>query len=73
MTERDRLMTALFDNPQREHLDIKFLLGGPMDITSEDVCREAVKMIEQMDASKEGDEEFVEAFETRSAEEFLTA
>lgn len=70
MTNKERLMAALFDNPQREHIDIKFFLGGGVEITEEALCGEAVKMLEQMDASV-GDTEFKETFEQRDAAEFV--
>ena len=70
MTNKERLMAALFDNPQREHVDIKFFLGGGVEITEEALCGEAVKMLEQMDAG-EGDTEFEEAFEQREAADFV--
>ena len=72
MTNKERLMAALFENPQREHVDIKFFLGGGVEITEEDLCGEAVKMIEQMDAGA-GDTEFEETFEQRDASEFIAS
>jgi hypothetical protein len=72
MTNQERLMNALFEHPNREHVDIKFLLGGGIDVTSEDVCGEAVKALEQMDQS-EGDREFAEDFKPREAAEFLAS
>lgn len=72
MTNKERLMTALFDNPQREHVGIKFFLGGGIEITEEALCGEAVKMLEQMDAT-EGDTEFKETFEQREASEFIAS
>jgi hypothetical protein len=70
MTNKERLMAALFDNPQREHVDIKFFLGGGVEITEEALCGEAVKMLEQMDAGV-GDTEFKETFEQRDVSEFI--
>ncbi|WP_298335967.1 hypothetical protein [uncultured Erythrobacter sp.] len=70
MTNKERLMTALFDNPQREHVDIKFWLGGGVEINEDALCGEAVKMLDQMDAGQ-GDTEFVEDFEQREATEFV--
>ena len=72
MTNKEQLMAALFENPQREHVDIKFFLGGGVEITEEALCGEAVKMLEQMDAS-EGDTEFKEDFEQRDAAEFIAS
>jgi hypothetical protein len=72
MTNQERLMAALFGNPGREHVDIKFLLGGDIDITNEALCGEALKALEQMDAS-EGDKDFAEAFEQREASDFIAS
>lgn len=72
MTNKERLMTALFDNSQREHLDIKFFLGGSVGATEEQLCGEAVKMLEQMDAS-DGDEAFAESFSQREVRDFVAS
>jgi len=72
MTNKENLMVALFDNPQREHVDIKFFLGGGVDITEEALCGEAVKMLTQMDEG-EGDTEFAEAFAQREAKDFIAS
>ena len=62
MTEQDRLMHALFEHAGRTHVDIKFLRGTGTNVSSEDVCREANKVIFQIDHGKvEGDETFSEA------------
>ena len=72
MTQQERLMTALFDNPHREHVDIKFWLGGGIDVTSEDLCREAANMLEQMDQA-EGDATFAEDFPQREVADFIAS
>lgn len=72
MTNKERLMAALFDNPQREHVDIKFFLGGLVGVGEEDLCGEAVKMLEQMDQG-EGDSTFAEAFEQREVADFIAS
>lgn len=72
MTNKECLMAALFDNRQREHVDIKFFLGGGVEITEEALCGEAVKMLEQMDAG-DGDAEFEEKFEQREAADFVAS
>lgn len=72
MTNKERLMAALFDNPQREHVDIKFFLGGGVDITEDALCGEAVSMLEQMDEG-EGDTQFEEAFDQREVADFLAS
>jgi hypothetical protein len=72
MTNKERLMAALFGNAQREHVDIKFFLGGVVGINEEDLCGEAVKMLEQMDQG-EGDTAFEEEFEQREVKDFIAA
>ena len=72
MTQQERLMTALFENPHREHVDIKFWLGGGIDVTSEDLCREAANMLEQMDRT-EGDATFSEDFPQREVVDFIAS
>jgi hypothetical protein len=62
MTERERLMAALFDRPGKEHIDVKFLVGPAA--TAEDpeaFCRAAANMIDRMHDA-EGDETFEETF-----------
>ena len=71
MTHEDQLMSALFGNPQRELVDIKFLLGGGLGVTREDVCREAVKMIAQMDAGEGADSTFAEDFKQVDVRTFI--
>lgn len=72
MTHEEQLMNALFGNPQRELVDIKFFLSQGIDVCREDVCREAVKMLEQMDAGEGADSTFAEEFEQKDVHE-LTA
>ena len=72
MTNQERLMAALFDNPQREHADIKFFIAGGMDLTAEQLCGDAVGMLEQMDAGV-GDREFAESFSQREVSEFVAS
>jgi len=72
MTNQDHLMAALFGNSAREHVDIKFFVLGAMELTADQLCEEAVSMLEQMDAGV-GDVEFVEAFEQREAAEFVAS
>jgi tRNA U34 5-methylaminomethyl-2-thiouridine-forming methyltransferase MnmC len=72
MTGQERLMAALFGNPQREHADVKFFVLGSMDLTADVLCGEAADMLEQMDAS-EGDEGFAEGFAQREASEFVAS
>ena len=69
MTERERLMDALFGNPTREHIDVKFFVGPAVDVSSEDFCRQAANMFAQMDASTEGDETFAETFTDKAVSE----
>ena len=72
MTNKDRLLAALFDNQQREHIDIKFFIGGNVDITEEELCGEAVKMLDQMDVGK-GDTEFAENLTQRDVKDFVAS
>jgi hypothetical protein len=72
MSHKERLMAALFDNPQREHADIKFFVMGSMDLTVEKLCEDAADMLEQMDSGK-GDTVFAEDFTSREASEFLAS
>lgn len=72
MTNQERLMTALFANPAREHVDVKFFVLGGMDLTADRLCEEAVGMLEQMD-NGQGDTEFAEAFEQREVAEFIAS
>lgn len=70
MTNKERLMAALFANPAREHVDIKFFVLGGFDLSPDRLCGEAADMLEQMDAS-EGDTEFAESFQQREASDFV--
>lgn len=72
MTHEEHLMNALFGNPQRELVDIKFFLAQGLSVTREDVCREAVKMIQQMDAGEGADSTFAEDFEQVDVRNLLT-
>lgn len=73
MDECNNLLTALFANAEREHIDIKFFMGGSVDLESEDVCREAGKMLAQMDAGEGVDETFHEEFEQVEVKELLAS
>jgi len=73
MTERDRLMAALFANPAREHIDVKFFLGRTENVTEEDLCKAALNMFDQIDAAGDGDRSFVEAFESKEIKELIAA
>lgn len=66
-------MAALFDRADREHIDIKFCVNAAVDIESEDFCREAANMLDQMDAGAGADETFSENFESREVEEILAS
>ncbi len=49
MTEKERLLNALFGHPQRrEHINIKFCRGTSSDVTVEQLSHEAVGGIEQV-------------------------
>lgn len=64
MSDRERLHNALFGNPEREHVDVKFFVSGAC-VSADMLCREAASMFEQMDNSSEGDESFAENFTER--------
>ena len=72
MTNKERLMAALFANPAREHVDIKFFVLGGFDLNADRLCGEAADMLEQMDAAN-GDTEFSESFEQREASDFVAS
>lgn len=49
MTEKQRLMHALFDHAERrEHINIKFFPGTSNGVTAEQLSREAANGIEQI-------------------------
>ena len=49
MTDKDRLMHALFGHAERrEHINIKFFRGTSDDVTGEQLSHEAVSGIEQI-------------------------
>lgn len=72
MTNQERLMAALFGNPGREHVDIKFFVLNGMELTADRLCEEAVGMLEQMDRGQ-GDTDFAEAFQQRDAAQFIAS
>lgn len=72
MTNKERLMAALFANPAREHVDIKFFVLGGFDLNPDRLCGEAADMLEQMDRV-EGDTDFAETFSQREASDFIAS
>lgn len=48
MTEKSRLMHALFGHAEREHRNIKFFRGTSSDVTAEQLCEQAANGIEQI-------------------------
>lgn len=72
MTNQERLKAALFGNPAREHVDIKFFFMNGLELTHEQLCGDAVDMLEQMDAS-DGETNFAETFEQREAADFIAS
>lgn len=49
MTEKDRLLNALFGHAgRREHINIKFCRGTSSDVTVEELSHEAANGIEQV-------------------------
>lgn len=73
MTGHDRLMAALFDQPGREHLDVKFCVGTTVGISPEKFHERAADVIEQMNAGADADEEFAEDFQPREVSEFIAS
>lgn len=57
----DRLMELLFCNPEREHIDVKFFVGGNLTaVTKESFCESGLAMLQQMHAKVGADENFHE-------------
>lgn len=73
MTHVDRLTTALFDQPGREHLDVKFCVGTTVGVSPEVFRDRAADVIEQMNAGVGADEKFAEDFEPRTISAFIDA
>lgn len=48
MDEKARLMKALFHDPKKRHLNIKFLRGFSDESSVEDLCRETNKAFNQV-------------------------
>ncbi len=48
MTEKARLMHALFGHSEREHRNIKFFRGTSADVSVEKLCGQAANGIEQI-------------------------
>jgi hypothetical protein len=49
MNAEQRLLETLFENPNHEHIDIKFCRGTDSDISPEALCDEANKALLQID------------------------
>ena len=71
MTERNRLMAALFDRPGKEHIDVKFFVVVGLEAVPEDFCRDAADLIDCMHDDEGCDETFAETFADREVAEFL--
>ena len=72
MTEQSRLMRALFEHADREHVDIKFLRGPAGNLTTENICHEANSAIFQIDNELvDGDIEFHEGFKQVVVEDVI--
>ena len=48
MTEKERLMHALFGHAEREHRNIKFFRGTSSDLTAEQLSEQAASGLEQI-------------------------
>ena len=73
MTKHDRLTAALFDQPGREHLDVKFCVGSTVGVSPETFRDRAADLIEQMNAGVGADDTFAESFEPRHIQEFIAS
>lgn len=73
MTGHDRLIAALFDQPGREHLDVKFCVGTTVGVSPEKFSERAADVIEQMNAGVDADDVFSEAFDPRPVSEFIAS
>ena len=73
MTANDRLMAALFDQPGREHLDVKFCVGTTVGVSPENFRERAADVIEQMNAGNGADETFHEDFQPRAVSDFIAS
>lgn len=72
MTEQSRLMRALFEHADREHMDVKFLRGPAGNLTTENICHEANSAIFQIDNELvDGDTEFHEGFKQVVVEDVI--
>ena len=49
MTQKVTLLKTLFDDPKREHVDIKFFRGTSEKVSEDDFCREINAAIFQFD------------------------
>lgn len=63
MTNKERLIHALFEHEGREHIDIKFCMGSGSAISPDQLWSEGASAFLQIDSgSVEGDEDFNEDF-----------
>lgn len=72
VTNKEKLIEALFGSPQKTHVDVKFLLARNLDLTEEAFCQQATQMLLQMDEGL-ADTEFLENFEQRNVSDFLAS
>ena len=49
MSQKETLLKTLFDDPTREHVDIKFMRGTSEKVSEDDFCREINSAIFQFD------------------------
>lgn len=71
MTHEEQLMNALFGNPQRELVDIKLFVTQGLNVSREDVCKETVEMLKQMDAGVDADSTFAEELDQKDVGELF--
>ena len=50
MTAKQRLMSALFEDKEREHVNLKFFRGTASDVSEESLCEQSASAIFQVDS-----------------------
>lgn len=72
MTNADMLKRALFGDPSKAMVDIKFMLGRAKDLNSDMIMGEAASAFAQVDSGQApGDMAFVEGFVQREVAELV--
>ena len=50
MSAKQKLLDALFENKEREHVNLKFFRGTASDVSEEDLCEQSASAIFQVDS-----------------------